>query len=73
MHQVKAEVILNYLAENNLTKKAFCEKALISKSTFQKVLRGSNKASVKTLYLIARAMGVSMIELIQKEKTDGQQ
>lgn len=57
MTEIDTTLILKYLKDNNLTKKAFCEKCNISLYTFNNAIK-NKYASDNVINNIARAMGV---------------
>lgn len=64
---IKTEMILNYLKENNLTKKAFCQKCKIGTQILNKILRNQTNFNIVALFRIARQLEIEVCELFVKQ------
>lgn len=60
--KARAEVIMQYIKEHNLTKKEFCKLCNIGKSTLYRVLKGEN--GYDPLFKIAFATKIPMKDLL---------
>lgn len=63
---IKAEVIYQFIQDNNLTKKQFCEKCKISQSTFYRMLSGNN-FRISAIFKIAVFMHKKIADLCNIE------
>ncbi len=62
---IKTEVISNYLKENNLTKKKFCEMCNMSIATLNKILAGNMKIRLKFIVNICDITGMKCADFIK--------
>lgn len=61
------EMVENYIKENKLTKKAFCEKCNISVTTLYKVLNNKN-VYLGTIYRIAKVIHIELKNMFKDKK-----
>lgn len=62
---LNTEKILNFIKENNLTKKVFCKKCKISPATLNKILENKTNFYLVALFKIARVMNVQISQLVK--------
>lgn len=62
MNKINSKMITDYIAENQLTKKAFAEKSTISVKTLNSIL-GQKNVSLVAIFKVAKAMEKNMYEL----------
>lgn len=67
---VKVEAIYEYMARNNLSVKAFQEKAHITRTMYECLMNDSLKSNLNALFLVAREMDVSIVDIIRAEEVD---
>ena len=63
-NKVNVKIIVEYLKENNLTRKEFCRQCRISTSTFYKIING-NDFGLQSLFRIAKRMDIRICELFK--------
>jgi len=61
--EINVGLILEYVKDNGLTKKIFCETCGISVTTFDKVVRGED-VKISVLFKIAKGMKVPVNQLL---------
>lgn len=49
---IKTELITNYIKQNNLTIKEFCEKCQISQHTYYRIMKGNTHINIRIMYRI---------------------
>ena len=60
---IKTELIAEYIKQNNLSKKKFCELSKISVATLNKVLSGKTNINFIAIFKIAKVMNINACEL----------
>lgn len=64
---VNVKLIQNYIKENNLSQKEFCEKCGIDVGTLKKMMSGTN-SRLTSLLKVRAVMGVTLDSLLNLDK-----
>lgn len=64
-NKFNTEIIEKYRQKNNLSKTRFCKITKISPSTYEKIMNGDGKYSVKALFKIARVINVPEVDFFR--------
>lgn len=62
-NRIKAELIKNFIKENNLSKSKFCKMCKISQSTLDKIMTNSENFRIIALFKIARVLKIQVFEM----------
>ena len=65
---IKTELIMNYIKNNNLTKKEFCKQCNISIYILNKILNYKTNIRITAFIKIAELLKIHMYELLEDEK-----
>ena len=60
---IKTELIENFIKDNNLSKRKFCEMCKISQSTLNKIMTNSENFRIIALFKIARVLKIQVFEM----------
>ncbi|MBQ8909231.1 MAG: hypothetical protein IJY90_02990 [Clostridia bacterium] len=62
-NEINAEMILNYIKENNLTKTSFCKLCKIGLDTFERIMSNIRNYRIIALFKIARVMKIGVYQM----------
>ena len=62
-NKIKSDLIENFIKENNLSKRKFCEMCKISQSTLNKIMTNSENFRIIALFKIARVLKIQVFEM----------
>lgn len=64
--RIKAEIFLDYMKKEGLSKSAFCKKCKISYTTLQKILNNDWNFGITALFRIARVIKVEVYQMFEE-------